>query len=187
MGIAQGCYNFDMIITELALSGAKLLEAAPYRDARGCFEVFWESDLLAASGISFTPSNAHHSYNDRAGTLRGMHFQRTPHGQAKLVSCVRGKFLDVIVDVRSGSPTYLRWAAVELSAASGRALYIPSGCAHGFVTLEDHSTVAYLIEGEYRPEAAATLRWDDPSVGIQWPVREPILSDRDRWASDLRP
>jgi dTDP-4-dehydrorhamnose 3,5-epimerase len=176
-----------MTITELELSGARLIEAVPPRDARGSFEVFWESADLAAAGIQFTPSNAHHSYNDRAGTLRGMHFQRAPHGQAKLVSCVRGKFLDVIVDVRPGSPTYLHWTAVELAAASGRAVYIPSGCAHGFVTLEDHSTVAYLIENDYRPEATATLRWNDPRFGIQWPVSEPILSERDRFAPDFQP
>jgi len=187
MGLAHGVHSVDMIITELALSGARLLDAAPYRDARGCFEVFWESELPAASVISFAPSSAHHSYNDRAGTLRGMHYQRAPHGQVKLVSCVRGKVLDVIVDVRPESPTYLRWTSVELAAASGRAVYIPSGCAHGFVTLEDHSTVAYLIENDYRPEATATLRWDDPVLGIQWPVREPILSERDRRAPDFQP
>lgn len=176
-----------MTITELTLPGARLIETVPPKDLRGSFEVFWEAAELAAAGISFAPSNAHHSYNDRAGTLRGMHFQRAPHGQAKLVSCVRGKFLDVIVDVRPESATYLRWIAVELAAASGRAVFIPAGCAHGFVTLEDHSTVAYLIENDYRPGAATTLRWNDPLVGIQWPVREPILSDRDRQAPDFQP
>jgi dTDP-4-dehydrorhamnose 3,5-epimerase len=176
-----------MTITELPITGARLLAGAPARDARGSFEVFWEAADLAAVGISFAPANAHHSYNDRAGTLRGMHYQRALHGQVKLVSCVRGKILDVIVDVRPASPTYLRWAAVELAAASGRAVYIPSGCAHGFLTLEDHSTVAYLIENDYRPEATATLRWNDPRFGIQWPVSEPILSERDRFAPDFQP
>jgi dTDP-4-dehydrorhamnose 3,5-epimerase len=171
----------------LELPGAWLVTQPPFRDARGAFEVFWESADFLAAGISFAPVSAHHSHNEKAGTLRGMHFQRPPHAQTKLVSCARGAILDVIVDLRPDSPAYLRWIATELTAGSGCALYIPRGCAHGFVTLTDHATVAYLIEGDYHPEAAGTLRWDDPVVGIQWPTREPILSDRDRSAPDYQP
>jgi dTDP-4-dehydrorhamnose 3,5-epimerase len=170
----------------LKLSGAWKFQANPFVDFRGAFEVFWEAGDLAAAGISFAPISAHHSYNEKMGTLRGMHYQKAPHGQTKLVSCVHGRVWDVAVDLRPNSPTYLGWEATELSAGSGVALYLPAGCAHGFLTLTDHATVAYLIEGDYQPAAAGTLRWDDPAVGIAWPLREPILSERDRLAPDFQ-
>jgi dTDP-4-dehydrorhamnose 3,5-epimerase len=176
-----------MSIVKMKLAGAWQVQATPFQDFRGAFEAFWEAADLAAAGIVFVPVSAHHSYNEKTGTLRGMHYQKPPHGQAKLVSCVNGCVWDVAVDLRQDSPTYLRWEATELSAASGRTLYLPAGCAHGFVTLTDHATVAYLIEGDYQPTAAGTLRWNDPAVGIKWPVREPILSDRDRLAPDFQP
>jgi dTDP-4-dehydrorhamnose 3,5-epimerase len=169
----------------LRIAGAKLLTTPVFTDVRGSFEVFWEQSDLAAAGLSFSPSNAHHSYNTRAGTIRAFHFQRPPHGQAKLVSCVSGKTWDVILDLRPESPTFREWEAVELAAASGTAVYIPRGCAHGFATLQDNSTVAYLIEGEYRPESAAVVCWNDPALGVTWPALEPIISDKDRQAPDL--
>lgn len=172
-------------LENLRISGAKLLTTPVFRDARGAFEVFWEYDNLIAEGIPFSPSNAHHSYNERSGTIRAFHLQRPPHGQAKLVSCVRGKAWDVILDLRVDSPTFRHWQGVELSSASGKVLYIPAGCAHGFATLEDYTTIAYLIEGQYRPETAAVVRWSDPALGINWPVSKPIISDKDRQASDL--
>jgi dTDP-4-dehydrorhamnose 3,5-epimerase len=169
----------------LRIAGAKLLTSSVFSDTRGSFEVFWEQSDVAAVGLSFAPSNAHHSYNTRAGTIRAFHFQRPPHGQAKMVSCVSGKTWDVILDLRPESPTFRQWEAIELSAASGKAVYIPPGCAHGFATLEDNSTVAYLIEGDYRPELAAVVRWNDPALGISWPMLDPIISDKDRQAPDL--
>jgi len=176
-----------MAIVKLKLAGSRQIQTATFHDARGAFEVFWEAADLVAAGIVFAPVSAHHSYNEKTGTLRGLHYQKPPHGQAKLVSCVNGRVWDVAVDLRPNSPTYLHWEATELSAASGCALYIPAGCAHGFVTLTEHATLAYLIEGDYQPAAAGTLRWDDPAVGIDWPVREPILSERDRLAPDFQP
>jgi len=172
---------------ELQIAGVKLLEELSASDFRGEFEVFWESGEFFAAGISFVPVSACHSYNEKPWTLRGMHFQRAPHDQAKLVSCVRGAVSDVVVDLRCDSPTYLRWVSAELTEASGQALYIPHGCAHGFLTMQDHTTVAYLIEGDYCPEATGTLRWNDPAVGIEWPTRDPILSERDRMAPDFQP
>jgi dTDP-4-dehydrorhamnose 3,5-epimerase len=174
-----------MTFVDLPIVGAKLLAVAPFKDDRGIFEVFWEQAELATEGITFTPVSAHHSYNEKAGTLRGMHYQKPPLGQSKLVSCVSGRVWDVVADLRPDSPTYLRWEAVELSAASGRAVFIPAGCAHGFVTLTDQATVAYLIQGNYEPAAAGTVRWNDPTFGIQWPVNSPILSERDRLAPDF--
>ena len=169
----------------LSIAGSQLLHIDPFQDSRGAFEVFWEADNLAAAGISFAPVSAYHSYNEKAGTLRGMHYQKPPYAQAKLVSCVSGRLWDVMVDLRPDSPTFLRWEATELSAASGKTILIPAGCAHGFVTLADHTTVAYLIEGDYHPAAAATLRWNDPAIGIAWPATDPILSDGDRNAPDF--
>ncbi len=169
----------------LTIAGALQIEVPVFKDERGAFEVFWEQADLTDVGIKFVPTNAHHSYNTKAGTIRAFHFQRPPHGQAKLVSCVSGKTWDVVLDLRPESPTFRRWDAVELSAASGKAVYIPAGCAHGFATLEDNSTIAYLIEGEYRPDAAAIVRWNDPSLGITWPVSAPIISDKDRQAPDV--
>lgn len=175
-----------MAIVKRKLFGAWQIQVSSFQDSRGAFETFWEAADLASAGIIFAPISAHHSHNEKAGTLRGMHYQKPPHGQAKLVSCVSGRVWDVAVDLRPNSPTYLRWEATELSTASGRALYIPAGCAHGFVTLTDHATVAYLIEGDYEPTAAGTLRWNDPAVGIDWPIRDPIVSERDRLAPDFQ-
>jgi len=145
--------------------------------------VFWETELLDSIDVDFQPTNAHHSYNTLAGTVRGMHFQKAPHGQTKLVSCVSGKAWDVMVDLRQDSSTFGKWHATELSAASGNAVLIPAGCGHGFATLEPNTTIAYLIQGEYIPDAGRVLRWDDAKVGIQWPCQDPILSEKDADAS----
>jgi dTDP-4-dehydrorhamnose 3,5-epimerase len=174
-----------MTAIDLKIAGAKLLAAAPFRDSRGVFEVFWEKAELTAAGISFAPVSSCHSYNQKAGILRGMHFQKAPHGQTKLVSCVQGAAWDVIVDLRPDSPTYKHWHGENLEAGSGRALFIPAGCAHGFLTRKDETTIAYLIEGDYKPTAAGVVRWNDPAFGIEWPVRDPILSERDRLAPDF--
>jgi dTDP-4-dehydrorhamnose 3,5-epimerase len=170
---------------DLPIAGAKLLAAEPFRDSRGSFEVFWEQADLAAAGIPFAPVNSCHSYNQKSGTLRGMHFQQAPHGQTKLVSCVQGAAWDVIVDLRPDSPAYQRWHGETLEADSGRAVFIPAGCAHGFLTLKDDTTIAYLIEGNYNPKAAGVVRWNDPAFGIEWPVGDPFLSERDRLAPDF--
>jgi dTDP-4-dehydrorhamnose 3,5-epimerase len=169
-------------IKPLHIKDAYLLTEHPFQDIRGSFEVFWEDKLLREAGIDFNPVNAHHSYNVSIFTMRGMHYQLEPFGQDKLVSCVSGSIYDVIVDMRVDSPTYLTWQSVKLDAASGMSVYIPKGCAHGFLTMAPHSTMAYLIGGTYIPSAAALVRWDDPKVGIQWPCHadEMIMSDKDR-------
>lgn len=172
---------------DVKMKDAKLIRSKPFRDLRGTFEVFWDTQELVATGVDFKPDSAAFSYNEKAGTLRGMHYHKTPHAQAKLVSCVSGKVLDVIADLRPESSTYMRWAATELSLASGLAIYIPAGYAHGFVTMSENSTVAYLIEGEYCAEAASIVRWDDPLLGINWPVTATIISEQDRLAPDFIP
>jgi dTDP-4-dehydrorhamnose 3,5-epimerase len=179
---ASGSHPLNQSMTD-----ARLLKSKPFRDLRGSFEVFWEAPELAAIGINFNPVSNAFSYNEKAGTLRGMHYQKSPHGQAKLVSCITGCALDVIADLRPESPSYLRWAATELRANSGQAIYIPVGYAHGFVTLSDHTTLAYLIEGDYLPHASGTVRWDDPILGINWPIADLILTERDQTAPNFVP
>jgi len=171
--------------SSLKMSDALLIKSTPFRDVRGSFEVAWDASELSIAGIRFMPTSNAYSYNTKAGTLRGMHYQKSPHGQAKLVSCISGKVLDVIADLRPESPSYLRWAATELSAASGHAVYIPVGYAHGFITLADHTTLAYLIEGEYQPDAGGTIRWNDPALNISWPTSHPILAERDIHVPDF--
>jgi dTDP-4-dehydrorhamnose 3,5-epimerase len=170
-------------IARLSINDAFRIDAVVHADSRGLFEVFWEAHLTDDETL-FRPTNAHHSYNVDKGTLRGMHFQKSPHGQAKLVSCVSGRVWDVMVDLRPDSPTFGKWHGTELAAGSGTAVYIPAGCGHGFVTLEPNSTVAYLIEGDYQPNAGRVLKWDDPTVGIEWPVSNPTMSDKDANAAD---
>jgi dTDP-4-dehydrorhamnose 3,5-epimerase len=171
----------------LRIRGAWVIEGDRADDARGSFATFWESAQAYGEGIRFSPHSGHHARTDRAGTLRGLHYQREPSGQAKLVSCVTGTVHDVLVDLRRDSPTYLQWEAVTLDESASRALFVPRGCAHGYLTLADDSTVTYLIEGAYVPDAAAVVRWNDPAIGIDWPIAEPILSERDRAAPDYLP
>jgi dTDP-4-dehydrorhamnose 3,5-epimerase len=172
---------------DVVMQDAKRVSTSPFRDMRGAFDVVWESADFSAAGLRFQPMSCAVSYNEKAGTLRGMHYQKPPHGQAKLVCCTRGRVWDVIADLRPDSASYLSWAATELGEASGQAIYIPSGYAHGFVTLTDHATVSYLIEGTYTPDAAGTVRWNDPALSIDWPVPEPIMAQRDRTPPDFRP
>ena len=127
-----------------------------------------------------------HSVSATVGTVRGLHFQAPPNAQAKLVRCGRGAIFDVAVDIRIGSPTYGDWAGYELSAVNGAQLYIPSGFAHGFVTLEPDSEIVYKCSDYYAPDTEGSLRWDDPDIGIEWPLTaQPVLSEKDAKAPSL--
>jgi len=167
---------------ETPLPGAWLVELDCHEDERGFFaRTFDRADWLARD-MDPTVAQCNTSFNERAGTLRGMHFQADPHGEPKLVRCTRGAIWDAIVDLRPESATHRRWFAAELTAANGRALYVPAGMAHGFQTLEDESEVLYMMGHEYVPESARGVRWDDPAFAIEWPEPPPggrILSDRD--------
>lgn len=162
-----------------------LLESSTFRDERGSFNVIWEGSKLSVLDVSFTPESVSFSHNKKRGTLRGLHYQEYPYGQSKLVSCAHGSIFDVVADMRPESSTYLRWASVRLTSGSGRALFIPAGFAHGFLTLEPDTTVAYLIEGEYHSELSRVVRWNDPIIGISWPFEPRIFSERDLTAPDL--
>ena len=172
----------DCTIQTGEIDGNLVITVPVFTDHRGAFEVAWEKALLDQKEVAFSPVSSCYSYNRLKGTIRALHFQEQPHGQAKLVTCVSGRVWDVAVDVNPESPTYKKWSATELSPESGNAHLVPHGCAHGFLTLEDHSTVSYLLEGDYNPDAAKVVRWNDPQLNIDWPVIDPILSDKDATA-----
>jgi dTDP-4-dehydrorhamnose 3,5-epimerase len=172
--------------TPTPIPGAVVIDLEPIADDRGFFARTWCADELEAHGLSSRVVQCSVSYNRRKGTLRGMHFQTAPHEEVKIVRCVRGSIRDVIVDVRPASPAFKRWFGVDLSAANGRALYVPAGVAHGFQTLEDDSEVAYQISERHHQESARGVRWDDPAFGIAWPPAEArIIHPRDLGYADF--
>ena len=168
-----------MKFSPLAVLGAWLIEPEPHADERGFFARTWCVRDFAERGISASFVQASVSFNEVAGTLRGLHYQAEPHPEIKLVRCTTGSIYDVVVDVRPESATYLRWHGEVLSAENRRALYIPKGLAHGFITLEDKSEVLYEISEFHHPECARGLRWNDPAIGIEWPREPARMSARD--------
>ncbi len=171
-----------MIFIPTSIVGAWLLDIEPLRDERGFFARVWCQRELSDRGLNPTIAQESISHNLRAGTLRGLHFQRPPHEEVKIVGCVRGALFDVIVDLRPRSPTYRTWQGFELTAENRRSLYIPTGCAHGFQTLADDTDVSYRISAFHVPEAADGYRYDDPTFGIAWPLPVSVISERDlRW------
>jgi dTDP-4-dehydrorhamnose 3,5-epimerase len=169
-----------MKFTPTDLAGAWLVDVEPAADERGFFARTWCRREFAEHGIDCDFVQASVSYNRSAGTLRGMHFQRAPHDETKLVRCVRGAIHDVIVDIRPGSATYGRWIGVELSAENRRGLLVPQGFAHGFLTLADDTEVFYQISAYYTPGHAGGLRYDDPALAIEWPIEATVIADKDR-------
>lgn len=177
-----------MIFRETGLAGAYLVEPERIGDARGYFARSWCAEEFALHGLSPRLAQCSVSWNRSAGTLRGLHYQRAPHAESKLVRVTRGSVFDVIVDLRPASPTRHRWFAAELDADSGLMMYVPEGFAHGFQTLEDDTEVFYQISVPYHAESAAGLRWDDPALAIAWPAADRrIISARDQGFALLRP
>ncbi|SMB92668.1 dTDP-4-dehydrorhamnose 3,5-epimerase [Hymenobacter roseosalivarius DSM 11622] len=175
-----------MIFTETKLAGAFIIDMERLSDERGFFARSWCEDEFAARGIHQLPQQASISSNPKRGTLRGMHYQIAPHGESKLVRCTRGGIYDVVVDMREQSPTYGQWIGVELTADNFRMLFVPEYFAHGFITLQDNTDVAYQISAKYTPDAQRALRWNDPSIGIEWPVEPVLLSEKDRNHPDVQ-
>ncbi|NOT43331.1 MAG: dTDP-4-dehydrorhamnose 3,5-epimerase [Acidobacteria bacterium] len=161
------------------LAGVFVVHTQAIPDARGYFVRTFSADDFRARQLNPVIAQANTSHNRRRGTLRGMHFQHAPAAEAKLVQCTRGAIYDVAVDVRPDSPTYRQWVSCELSATNRRALYLPEGCAHGFQTLEDDTDVSYLVSHPYAPDLADGFRYDDPAVGIAWPLAVTVISERD--------
>lgn len=160
--------------------GAFVIELDRRPDERGFFARTFCAREYAAHGIEGRVVQCSLSYNEVRGTLRGLHYQCAPHEEGKTVRCRDGAIFDVIADLRAGSPTRHRWFGIELSAARGTALYVPPGCAHGFLTLEDHTAVDYFIDTDHVPEAARGVRWDDPTLAIGWPFAPVRISERDQ-------
>lgn len=169
-----------MRITATNVAGVMEVHGTPAVDSRGSFVRSWCRDAFAQAGIEFGPNQISLSTNLRSHTLRGMHYQADPHGECKLVRCVRGAVWDVALDLRRGSPSHLRWTGLRLDPEGCASLFIPAGCAHGFISLTDDAVVEYMIDVAYVPEAARGVRWNDPAFGIQWPAEPSVISDRDR-------
>jgi dTDP-4-dehydrorhamnose 3,5-epimerase len=171
-----------LVVTSLAIEDAKLIRPQRFADPRGYFVESWSKRAYDKAGVSedFVQDNA--AYSKASHTVRGLHFQRKPAPQAKLVRAVRGSAYDVAVDLRPDSTSFGRYVAVTLTASGGEQLYIPAGFAHGYCTLEPHTEIAYKVSDYYAPEAELGVRWDDPTISIDWPLDgcQPVLSDRDR-------
>jgi dTDP-4-dehydrorhamnose 3,5-epimerase len=160
--------------------GAWVIRPSPREDIRGRFMRAWCQREFSDQGIQFTPVQANMSLSIRSGTIRGLHYQVAPALEAKLVRCTRGAIFDVVVDLRPKSPTYRSWHGVSLTAENARMLYVPEGCAHGCQTTQDMSELLYLTSAFYSPDAVRGLRYDDPAIGIRWPVEVSDISDQDR-------
>lgn len=169
-----------MIFHETRLPGIRLLELEPRTDERGFFARTWCREEFAAAGLDPNLAQQSLSHTRLRGTVRGLHFQRPPHEETKLVRCVRGAIFDVVVDIRPHSPTYLRWLGFDLSANNRLAVCIPGGFAHGFQALEDETDVLYNISAPHSGEAAAGLRFDDARLAVAWPLPVAMISERDR-------
>lgn len=169
-----------MRFTPTLLAGAFVVDLEPQEDSRGFFARTYCEKEFAAHGIRHYPVQSNVSFNAVRGTLRGMHYQRPPYAEAKLVRCTAGRIFDVIVDLREQSPTHYQWFGVELDSCSHRALYVPEGFAHGFQTLEDNTEVFYQMFSFFQPGYGDGLRWNDPHLGIEWPLDTVVISDKDR-------
>jgi len=176
-----------MTFTETRISGVYLVGLEKMEDERGYFSRSWCRREFAEHGLDPDLVQCNVSFNKKKGTLRGIHYQAAPHGESKLMRCTRGSLVDVAVDLRPGSATFLRWVAVELTPENGTMLFIPKGCGHGFQTLADDTEIFYQMSQYYVPGAASGVRWNDPLFGIQWPEAVRTISSRDREYPDAHP
>jgi dTDP-4-dehydrorhamnose 3,5-epimerase len=168
-----------------AIPGVVVVDVDRHVDERGFFARSWCAEEFAAAGLPSDLVQCSISWNERRHTLRGMHWQAAPHGEGKLVRCTRGAIHDVVVDLRPESPTFLENVAVELDEDNRRALFVPAGVAHGFLTLSGRTEVAYQMDTPYVPAAARGARWDDAAFGIEWPAPPAVIADRDRSYPDF--
>lgn len=175
-----------MKIEQTKLSGVVILTPSRFGDDRGFFSESWNAKRMSDAGLDYDFVQDNHSMSAKVGTLRGLHFQRPPHAQGKLVRCGRGSLFDVAVDIRQGSPTYGQWVGEELSFENGKQLMIPAGFLHGFVTRTPDTEIIYKCTDYYNAEADGAVRWDDPEIGIDWGITDaPVLSAKDTSAPML--
>ncbi len=170
-----------MIFTETKLKGAYIVDMEARRDERGYFSRVWCQKEFEQQGLNTNLVQCNIAFNNQAGILRGMHFQRQPWSEVKLVRCTKGAVFDAIVDMREESPSYQEWIGVELTEENHRMLYVPEGFAHGYLTLKENSELFYQVSQFYTPEAEGGIRWNDPLIGIEWPeMGELLISDKDK-------
>jgi dTDP-4-dehydrorhamnose 3,5-epimerase len=168
-----------MKIIKTDIDGVYILEPKVFGDHRGWFTESYSKRKFEELGIDIEFIQDNHSFSAQKGALRGLHFQINPKAQTKLVRCTKGKILDVAVDIRKGSPTYKNWVAVELTEENKKQLLIPKGFAHGFLSLTDNVEVQYKVDEYYAPDCDRSIRFDDPEIGVDWGIRNPILSEKD--------
>ncbi len=168
-----------MTFTETRIAGAWIVDITAIPDDRGFFAMTWQPGEFHARGLDSSLAQCNLSWNHKRGTLRGMHYQRAPHAQAKLVRCTRGAVHDVIIDLRPGSPTFREWVGVDLNQDNRRMLYIPGGLAHGYITMSDEAEVFYQASTPWEPKAEGGVRWDDPAFAVVWPAAPVVISERD--------
>ena len=175
-----------MLFHATPIEGAFIIDIAQHGDDRGFFgRIFCEHEMRE-QGIAFHVAQANVGFSHRKGTLRGMHYQAAPHQEAKLVRCTRGAVFDVVIDLRQESASFGKWYGTQLTATSQRMFHLPKGTAHGYLTLEDHTEVMYLVSEFYTPAAEKGIRWNDPVFSIQWPMRDDlIISQKDRQWPDF--
>lgn len=174
-----------MKFTETKLKGAFVIDLEKREDERGFFARTWDKDEFQAHGIYRIPVQMNTSFSKKKGTLRGMHYQLAPFQESKLVRCVQGRIYDVIIDLRPQSPTFKEWFGVELTAENCKMVFVPEGFAHGFLTLTDDVAVVYQASSVYHFESERTIRYDDPTFAIKWPVEVKIFSEKDKNTPDF--
>lgn len=168
-----------MNIIKMEIEEVVIIEPKVFGDRRGWFTETYSKEKFKEQGIKVDFIQDNHSFSAQKGTLRGLHFQLEPKAQTKLVRCTKGKILDVAVDIRKDSPTYKKWIAVELTEENKKQLLIPKGFAHGFITLSDNVEVQYKVDEYYSPECDRSVRFDDPEIGVEWGMENPVLSEKD--------
>jgi dTDP-4-dehydrorhamnose 3,5-epimerase len=168
-----------LIFSSTSVEGVVVIAPERRTDERGYFARTYCVDEMGRHGIDPRIAQRSLSYNHRRGTLRGMHYQARPHEENKFITCIQGTVYDVVIDLRRESPSYLKWAAITLTSSGLETLFIPKGCAHGFLTLADESVVQYDISEPHHPESARGLRYDDPAIGVSWPMAPVVINARD--------
>lgn len=174
-----------MKLESTSITGVYTVTLEKAQDERGFFARTWDTETAQAHNLVERFDYTCVSRNKEKGTLRGMHYQRDPHGETKLVRCTQGRILDVVIDLRPDSPTFKKWISQELSSDNHVALYIPTGCVHGFITLEPDTEVLYHIAGAYNQEASTGVRWNDPAFSVTWPMEPTVISERDATYPDF--
>lgn len=169
-----------MIFQDTSIAGARIIEPKKIEDHRGFFGRIWCQQEFQQHGLKPDLAQVNVGFSNRKGTLRGLHFQTAPHAEVKIIRCTLGTIFDVIVDLRPDSPTYKRWFGVELSEDNRKMLYVPEGCAQGYITLTNNAEMYYQTSEFYHPESASGVRFDDPEFGIKWPIKVSVISDQDQ-------